>query len=128
MLGGRAVGFSLLELLVVLALLGLATGVVLPRLQTLYDGLSYSLSEARVLGGIAELGFRAHKERVPILLGSTEVGEPLIELPAGWSLAAKQPVKYAANGVCAGGNVTIVSPRGSKNYQLRPPFCRPQHQ
>ncbi len=52
-------GFTLLELMVVLALLGLIVAIALPNLQTLYDSVTRNTQRDRILDQITVLGREA---------------------------------------------------------------------
>lgn len=99
-------GFTLLELLLVLALVALLTGVVAPRMWQWVQG-------ARVRAGIDSA--RAQLEALPSRAFASaqriDVGikGPLV-LPAGWQLELAAPIDYEANGMTAGGRVRISGP------------------
>jgi hypothetical protein len=41
-------------------------------------------------------------------------------------LTVEPPVVFQYDGLCSGGTVRLTFPGGESNYQLSPPFCRPQ--
>lgn len=93
-------GFTLLELLVVLALMGLAAAVAAPRVLTWAE----SAQQRALLGSV-----RTHLQEQPsaaFFAGRTQVLTPRPEgwdLPPGWQLYSPQPIVYEANGMTAGG-------------------------
>lgn len=99
-------GFTLLELLLVLALVALLTGVVAPRMWQWVQG-------ARVRAGIDSA--RAQLEALPgrAFAGAQRIDvgikDPLV-LPAGWQLEPAAPFDYEANGMTLGGRVRIYGP------------------
>ena len=123
----RQRGFTLLEMIVVLALLGLVTAMVVPsmlhgidswRRQAAMDGL---LDQIRALPGVA----RASGKTVVIddkTLASTAA--PL-QIEAGWTLAAPVPMTVAGSGVCSGGEVTVGNAYGTRSIKIAAPFCDP---
>ena len=98
----RHCGFTLLEMIVVLAILGLATALVAPsairgidswRRQSELDSL---LDQIRALPGDARASGKAIT-----------------------------PWKVNANGVCEGGVVEIGNDHGKRSVVVTPPFCDP---
>lgn len=100
----RALGFTLLELLVVLALIGLASGLAAPRLLAWVDGARQRTAVDAV---------RQHLQQQPsqsFFSGQTVVLQPRPPswgLPPGWHLSSPQPVVYEANGMTGGGLVLL---------------------
>ena len=129
-------GFTLLELIVVLALVGLVAALALPNLQRLYEAFSRETERARVIDQIAGLGHRALAAgRAYAILGADAADAPdyadyepfAIDLPPGWELRVATPVLVRANGVCLGGEVALAGASGEPiELALEPPFCRPR--
>lgn len=131
-------GFTLLELLVVLVIGGLLVAVAFPNLQRLYASAERNTERDRVLDQIAALGreavaqrrayFLADPERADNGLGDTAgtgyAPYPL-EVPLGWRLRVDEPVLVRANGVCLGGEVTLLhADAAPRTVRLAPPLCR----
>jgi len=103
-------GFTLLELLVVLALVALVTGLVAP-------GAMRSLAAAEARGAADDA--RALLEGLPVeafrdghakLLDSTALtarARSLESWPRGWSLKAEPALQYGPTGVASGGTVQV---------------------
>lgn len=130
---GKARGFTLLEILVVLAIAGLLAGVVLPQLQKMAASVETSNQRADIRAAIEGLGYRAYVSGKAIQLASVESSggdgsndsKMAIRVPAGWRVHALQPVDYAENGVCSGGRIVITNPaRVREAFALKPPRCR----
>ncbi len=131
----RAGGFTLLELTIVLALVGLVAAVALPNLQRLYDAFVRETERARIIDQFAALGQRALAAgRAYAVLDADAADaqayadyEPYsIDLPPGWALRVKRPVLVRANGFCLGGEVALAHTGGEAiELALAPPYCRP---
>ena len=105
---GPEAGFTLVELLVVLALLALVAGLAFPNLEQLYAGAVRSTERAYILDQFAGLGRRAMQQgRAYVVVGSgdasrTPAGEadepgPAPRRPAGFALPAAARADHAAN-------------------------------
>lgn len=125
-------GFTLLEILLVLALFALLTGMVVPRFMRMAQGVEREAQRSDLHSAIEGLGYRAYTSGSAIVLtnlpeeGARRPGAPgpPIELPAGWRIAVERPIRFNANGVCGGGVIAIVDPDGRKDeYSLRAPLC-----
>ena len=111
-------GFTLLELLLVLTLVALLTGLVAPRMWQWVSG-------ARTRAGID--GVRAELETLPQRafsgaqrLAVTTVGP--LPLPEGWRLELAAPLVYEANGMTAGSRLRLSADgRVLADWQVEPP-------
>ena len=124
-------GFTLIELVVALAIIGLGLSFVLPRMMAWVDRLAFSTRQQQFEDALAELGNRARRSGRSVVLRSTDLGahtnEPSpIELPSSWSLTVEPPIAFRYDGVCTGGKVRLTFPAGERSYRLQPPYCRPE--
>lgn len=124
-------GFTLIELVVALAIVALGMTLVLPRLTDWIDRLAFSMRQQRFEEALAELGTEARRNGRTVLLQSTEsvtgVATPSpIDLPPNWTLTVEPPIAFRYDGVCTGGTVRVRFPAGEKSYRLQAPFCRPE--
>ncbi|MDM8558490.1 prepilin-type N-terminal cleavage/methylation domain-containing protein [Candidatus Parabeggiatoa sp. HSG14] len=140
-------GFTLLELLVVLVVLSLLTGLAAPRLVAMYDSFHASLERDEVLIQLGKLNYLAFQQghdfeltTYPLVQKiSTEYEEikseiidkkktinNFLELPEGWRVHTKIPILFRANGVCSGGLIYLNHQIQEFRVQLAPPFCQPK--
>ena len=124
-------GYTLLELLIVLAFMGLMTGIALPRMATMYESFKWAGERDEALQSIAGLGYQAWRQARAFDLAefSPPDGEQRdipLRLPAGWSLNSTEPIHFRANGICDGGELRLHYRERTVNLVLHPPLCRPE--
>lgn len=129
--GKRPCGFTLLEILVVLAIVGMLASVALPQLQRMATSVELSNQRTNLKLAIEGLGYQAYAGGKPLVLNAIpsdskdgKQGLPL-QVPEGWWLSVSQPIRYAINGVCGGGMISIIDPeKNRETFLLKPPLCR----
>jgi len=114
-------GFTLLELLVVLVMLSLLTGLVAPLAVN-------GLNAARERAVAAEL--RALLEGLPVRAFSAGAAQTydaqalnklLDDMPAGWAIKLDAPLQYSLSGVASGGEVSLLAAgRTPVRWRVRP--------
>jgi prepilin-type N-terminal cleavage/methylation domain-containing protein len=100
-------GFTLLELLVVLALVGLLAGVAAPRAMSWVEGARARAQAADVAAALEALPARAFFEGKARVIGADAKSAELLRVPPGWRLDLAAPLRYEANGMTAGGRVRL---------------------
>lgn len=130
----RAAGFSLLELLIVLAVVGLLAALALPNLGQLYQSANLATEREHILNQIAALGREAllHR-RSYVVFGadSADAADPnfqprRLDLPPGWTLELDRPLRVRATGVCLGAQATLRHAAAAEpiaRLELQPPYC-----
>ncbi len=131
MTAARSRGFTLLEILVVMTVIGLVAALVAPNLQKLVGGVERSTQRDGVLAEVASLSYRAYVLGQSFELSDEspstvlQDGNPIVALPSGWRLHVDAPVLYSFNGLCGGGRVTVLAPDAPpETLELAAPDCR----
>lgn len=117
-------GFSLIEVLVVLLILSLLSGVVAPNFSFIYDAVERKTQVEGIKNLVNDIGFQSIK------LGQTIdehsfVSEGVLSnyLPRGWKISGN--FIYRNNGACEGGLLRLYHKNELILEQnLLPPFCR----
>ncbi len=123
----RVKGFTLLELLIVLLVIGLVAGLVMPRLSNIYDGMVTMYEKDDVMAQLNGLHFKVFQYGQVFDLISYPLPQnapKLLELPQGWTLKTETPIRFRSNGSCSGGHLTLLHGEDNFILKLEPPFCR----
>ncbi|MBC7622411.1 MAG: prepilin-type N-terminal cleavage/methylation domain-containing protein [Aeromicrobium sp.] len=119
-------GFTLLEMLVVLALIGVMAGIALPNFSRFLESFSIKNQWAAVERELADVPYQVFISGANFQLDSGSAATRLTTLPEGWRIEAASPIVYRFSGWCEGGRLSILSASGERrNYQLVAPACSP---
>lgn len=122
-------GFTLVEILVVLVIMGLLVGMTLPRLYDASQRYEIAAQRAAILLEITNLNYRAYTTGQAIeLLARNDKDNTAsypFALPQHWRLEIPQTIRYSFNGICSGGRIILIDPDNQReDLQLIPPLCR----
>lgn len=124
-------GFTLLELLVVMVIIGLVAALVAPNLERLVGSVDRATRRDGLLADISGLSYRAYALGQSFELSDAQLnrllrdGNPVLVVPSGWQVAIASPIQFGFNGLCSGGQLSLRSPDGvSEALTLRAPDCR----
>lgn len=116
-------GFTLLELMIVMVLLGLLAGLTLPALNRWYAALQGRSEASLVMEALRAQSFRAGALRRDLRLtersfapqaeGDKDIALARVPLPEGWKLRRLVGATFRANGLCDDGLVALTSSSGS---------------
>ena len=123
----RRGGFTLLEMIVVLAILGLAAAMVGPSMVRSIDTWRRQAAMDILLDQLRALPGNARGSGKPITVSDATLASPTppLRVDADWTLHAPEPWSVGANGVCQGGDVTIRNVHGERTIRVAAPFCDP---
>jgi type II secretory pathway pseudopilin PulG len=115
----------LLELVVVLALMGLATALVAPAgFRSIQTWRRASAMDA-ALGAMAALGTQARAQGHAISFERGRVPAGAVRgLPDGWTIELSEPLVVRVNGSCSGTRGALRSGGYVRRFALTAPFCR----
>jgi len=117
-------GFSLLEMLVVLALTSLTVALVVPRLSGSVAAIQRSGDRAEVVRQLQELPMRARQQATTISVPAQADLVDLLDLPEGWGVVALTPLTVRENGICLDADVQVTVADGpAEKWSLAMPDC-----
>jgi len=121
-------GFTLLELVVVLALLALATALVAPSGFRMIASWRRATEVDATLQAVAALGSTAAQDgRARMLAAGPIAPDKLPGLPEGWQVELDSPLAVQANGACGDSQGRVRGPDGYEQpFKVSAPFCRTQ--
>ena len=126
-------GYSLLEILIVLTILGLSLSVVNVPLAQSYGRVKISQTAKKIVNDIKHIRIRAliEQEATLVILSPnrvssntpTNISKKQLNMPAGWK-AEGDNITISANGFCQGGYLKLTAPNGRvMSYSLLSPSC-----
>ncbi len=141
-------GFTLLEMMVVLVLLGLLTTLALPAVQRWHDGVQVRSQIASVVEALRAAAFAAPASRKLLVMdrasfepapppaaaapaGSTSAAPGAVDprllrlpLPAGWKAERVARAEFRPNGLCQPGYAALRTERGAPVLiEVQGPLC-----
>ena len=144
-----ALGFTLLEVLTVLFILGLVTAFVVPNFPVLMDRIMNANQRDTIVRTINTLPYNAYSENQDFVLLSIDGNQQnrskgiddtdvyagtsfrthniqlaRLSLPEGWTLRVDSPIFYRMSGFCGGGTIELNTGLSVTSYELAPPLCQ----
>ena len=126
-MSARTGGYTLLEMVVVIALLALATAMVAPASFRMIQSWRNADDVQRVLSELAAISVAARTDGRDWLLAPGEEEETLrkvVNLPEGWQLRLTTPLQVRANGACTSSDAWLRTGYQSIPLRVEAPFCR----
>lgn len=103
-------GFTLLELLIVLAVVALSTAVVVPAASRWLAAAEARSWREDLVVRLTELPTEAFGQGQPLELDADALRRQVPSLPSDLELRLSKPLRYGPTGVAAGGWVEVVRP------------------
>ena len=124
----RSAGFTLLEIIVVLAILGLASALVAPAAVRGIDSWRREAQIDALLDAIRALPGNARARGVAIAINEESLGSdaPPLSIEGDWTLSVPEAWSVNANGTSEGGLIRIGNDIGSRTIRVAAPFCDPR--
>ncbi|MGF1605620.1 MAG: prepilin-type N-terminal cleavage/methylation domain-containing protein [Rhodothalassiaceae bacterium] len=121
-------GFTLFELLVVLALLGLIVGLVGPRLGGRLEQAELISRLEQLAGDVRATPLRARLSGRAVAFDPASAGNSIeaahLPVQSGWTLRYSGPLLVSALGVCQGGTIELLAPSGRRGrVEVAAPYC-----
>ena len=126
----KAAGFTLLEMIVVLAILGLSAALVGPSMVRGIDSWRRQAAMDMLLDQLRALPGNARGSGKPIVVSDATLAStaPPLSVDGDWRLRVPDPWVVGANGVCRGGDVVVANSFGERTIRVAAPFCDPSVQ
>lgn len=121
----RAAGFTLLEILIVLALVSMMAALVAPRLQRSYDAVTRSGQRAEAVRQLERLPLLARDRGTAIEIPADDAQalRRYLALPPGWTMRTIEPLHVEASGLCHASRVRVAAGGTDETWTLAAPDC-----
>lgn len=122
-------GYTLVEIIMVMLIFSLLSGLVVPRLMTLYDSMQIAAERQDIISQLNSLSFQAYQQGLNFQFNGYPLPHKLqkkleLTLPADWQVATQKPIQYRANGACEGGVAFLIYKQRQYSVYFPPPFCQ----
>lgn len=118
----RPTGFTLLELLVVLALIALVSAVAVPASVQMLQAARDRALQRELQLVLSGLPLEAFRSGAALELQASALQARFQDWPAGWSFELERPLAYSAQGVARGGRVILRTRQGREQVWEVEPF------
>lgn len=123
--GLAAGGFSLLEMLVVLALVSIMVALIAPRLANTVRAIGVSGDRAETVRQIERLPVLVRNDGHPLVIAADlPLQRDGMDLPDGWRITTVTPVNVAASGICAAARLKVEGAEVVEEWTMAAPDCR----
>ncbi len=142
-------GLTLLEVLTVLFIIGVVTGLAVPNFPVLLDRVINANQRDTVIQAINAIPFSALEggqdyilrddaegqddpgvlfatagQDASLLLRALDPKDAQLPIPQGWKIVVPQPIIYKASGYCSGGTLELHTGTTVTPYVLTAPLCQ----
>lgn len=119
-------GYTLLEMVIVIALFALATGMIAPTGYRMIASWREASDVSQVMRSLTALPLQVRRTGMDLVAAPAETASltELLALPEGWRIELDAPLTIRANGACSGTSGKLVTARQTLPFTLEAPFCR----
>lgn len=99
-------GFTLVEMMAVMVLLGLLAGIILPNFERWFESTQDKVSATEIASNVQKLLIRSALLEEDFLLETSNIGkllsdgQPALTLPSGWRMQEDQQLNVWRSGIC----------------------------
>ncbi len=124
-------GYTLLELMVVLAIMSLIISMATPRLLKMYESMQFALERDDISFQLSILSNRIYLQGKNMTLQDvfSNQSPDLLLLPSEWqvnNLADTKAIRYSQFGFCNGGELVLSRNQRFIKLYLEAPLCTPR--
>lgn len=122
-------GFTLIEMMAVLVLMGLLAAVVLPNFDRWFTSTQQKVSTSEVIMQLQKLYARTALMGLDFVLDAQSAatplpdGQPALALPPEWSLPPGQRLAIYASGLCTAADITFKASARTLTLDIHPDNC-----
>jgi prepilin-type N-terminal cleavage/methylation domain-containing protein len=122
-------GFTLIEMMAVMVLLGLLAGIVLPGFERWFNStqdnvtiieISNRLQKLIVRSALLEQDFELNEKSAKTILAD---GQAALDLPAGWMIGKDQKLNIWKSGMCDSSYITFTTKKEKITFNIDKENC-----
>lgn len=122
-MSARVQGYTLLEMVVVMAILAMATALVAPPSYRMMRSWQEATQLEDAIQQLERLPTKARRDGTQ-LDAAAQADTRIIDLPDEWSLRMSTPLRVQANGACSDARATLTTRHQTIPLRIQAPFCR----
>ncbi len=122
-------GFTLIEMMAAITLIGMIAGLMLPNFQRWHDSTQQRVHAGAIGMQLQKLYVRAALMGQEFELSAQTAqqsmadGQPALQLPAGWQIADQHKLRIHASGYCSATHIEFQGPDSRLRFQISAPQC-----
>ncbi len=127
-------GFTLIEMMAAMTLIGMIAGLMLPNFQRWHDSTQQRVNAGAIGIQLQKLYVRAALMGQEFELSAKTAqqnmadGQPALQLPTGWRIANQNTLRIHASGYCSATHIEFQGPESRLRFDISAPQCNVTHQ